>query len=76
VKILKLLLVVFVALTMTSCSLCTKVEYIDVPYEVKVPVPCKVPETKCDFNQTKDSEVIVGLVECIVKLKRNQEVCR
>lgn len=67
----------FVLVTLTACS-SKQVEYkyIDVPYEVKVPVKCKVPVTYCDFNRTTYTEVIDSLEECIVDLKRNSEVCK
>ena len=66
-----------VLLTLTACS-SKQVEYkyIDVPYEVKVPVKCVVPDTYCDFNRTTDTEVIDALLECIIDLKKNSEVCK
>lgn len=67
----------FVLLTLTACnSKQVEYKYIDVPYEVKVPVKCKVPNTYCDFNRTTDTEVIDALLECIVDLKKNSEVCK
>lgn len=68
---------IFVLLTLTACS-SKQVEYkyINVPYEVKVPVKCEVPKTYCDFNRTTDTEVIDALLECIVDLKKSIEVCK
>ena len=65
-------------LTLTSFSGCTtkpEIRYIDKPYEVKIPVKCIVPKTQCDFNRTSYTEVISSMLECIIKLKRNSEVC-
>ena len=56
-----------VIVTLTACN---KKEYINVPYEVKIPVKCKVPVTYCDFNRTTYTEVIDSLEECIVDLKK------
>jgi len=67
----------FALLILTACSnKQIEFKYIDVPFEVKVPVKCKVPNTYCDFNQTTDTEVIHTLVKCIVDLKKNSEVCK
>jgi len=66
----------FVILTMTGCSWCTRTEYINVPYEVKVPVQCVVPDANCSFDRNTSSGVITSLLECIVDMKRNQEVCK
>ncbi len=75
--ILKALLMMFALLILNGCS-SKEVEYkyIDVPFEIKVPVKCVVPETHCDFNRTTDTEVIHSLLECVVNLKRNMEICR
>ena len=76
VKILKTLLIAFAVLTIQACSVKPEVKYIDVPYEVKVPIKCVVPKAQCDFNRTTDTEVINSLVECIVDMKHNEEVCK
>ena len=75
-NILKMLLMVFVVLTLTSCSWCTKTEYIDVPYEVKVPVKCIVPDANCNFDRNTSTEVISALVECIIDMKHNAQICK
>jgi hypothetical protein len=69
-------LIVSSSLILTACNCKPKIEYVKVPYEVKVPVKCKVPDTYCDFNQSTSTEVISSLLICIVDLKRNQEVCK
>jgi hypothetical protein len=75
VKILKILSMIFVIAVFSGCS--TKVvEYVNVPYEVKIPVKCIVPVTHCDFNKTTDTEVIVALRLCIEDFKKSMEVCR
>lgn len=69
-------MIAFVVLTIQACSTKTQIKYVDVPYEVKVPVKCVVPKAECDFNRTTDTEVINSLVECIVDMKHNEEVCK
>ena len=73
-KILSVLLMLFATLTLVGCS--SKVEYINVPYEVKVPVKCVVPDANCSFDRNTSVEVITSLLECIIDMKRNQEVCK
>jgi len=53
-----------------------EVRYVDKPYEVKVPVKCVVPDVNCTFDRKTDTEVINACLECIVNLKRAQEVCK
>ena len=59
-----------------TCNTKTQIKYVDRPYKVYVPVKCKVPKAKCDFNRTTDTEVISSLLECIIEMKRNEEVCQ
>jgi len=68
----------FAALTLTSCSSKKEIEirYIDKPYRVSVPVKCIVPEANCSFNRETDTEVINALIECIVNMKKNDEICK
>lgn len=75
---LKALLIMFALLSMSGCSAECKpaTEYVRVPYEVKVPVKCEAPNVECDFNKPTDTEVIRAMLECIVDLKRSNEVCR
>ena len=66
----------FVTLTLANCiSPKPEIRYIDKPYEVKVPVKCIVPKTECDFNRKTDTEVIAAMMECIINLIKNSEVC-
>ncbi len=60
-----------------GCASKTKVEYIERYNEVKVPVKCVVPDTKCvmDKNAT-NTEVIAAMRLCIEEYKRNSEVCK
>lgn len=75
-QILKMLLVVCVTLIMTACSFKPQVKYVDKPYEVKVPVKCVVPDANCSFDRETDTEVIAAMIECIVDMKHNEEVCK
>ena len=69
-------LALFVLLNLTNCSLCEREIYVDRVVKVNVPVRCSVPYVGCDFNRSTDTEVISGLLECIVNLKRANEVCK
>ena len=77
VKILKALSAVFAVLILTSCS-CPEPKpiYVDRPVEVLIPVKCVVPDANCSFNRETDTEVISSLLECIIDLKKNSEVCK
>ncbi len=69
---------ILVIFSLQGCSLipcCNKVEYRDVPYKVFVQVPCVVKDIKCDTSGN-DTDVVILLVECIVDLKKEAEVCR
>lgn len=59
---------------MASCS--TRVEYVDRYIKVPTPIKCKVPDVKCDFNRSTDTEVVASMLECIINLKRSSEVCK
>lgn len=63
-------------LILTGCSWRTRTEYINVPYDVIVPVRCVVPDANCSFDRNTSSGVITSLLECVIELKRNQEVCK
>ena len=41
-----------------------------------VPVKCVVPDAECDFNRTTYTGVVSSMMECIVNMKRNEEVCK
>lgn len=74
VKILKRFLMIFATLAISGCT--KEVQYIDRPYEVKVPVKCIVPETKCYPNQPTYTEEIKEMRLCIERYKEAAEVCR
>jgi len=64
-------------LTFQACSECKpQVKYVDKPYEVKVPVKCIVSDANCSFDRNTSTEVIASLLECIIDMKRNEEVCK
>jgi len=66
-----------VILTLSSCSECKPdIIYIDKPYEVKIPVKCVVPDANCSFDRNTSTGVISSLVECIIDMKKNEEVCK
>ena len=66
---------ILIAFSLSGCSWCTKIEYRDVPYEVFVPVPCEIKKVSCHVSGN-DTDVVVGLVECIVDLRKEAEVCQ
>ena len=74
--ILKSLLLLFVILTLEACSCKQEIKYVDKPFRVNVPVKCVVADANCSFNRNTDTEVVNSLVECIVNMKRNEEVCK
>lgn len=69
------LLIIFEILILTGCS-SKEIVYKDRMVEVLVPQKCMPPLVFCDFNRTTDTEVVGSLLECIVDLKRNSELCR
>ena len=74
-KLSKLSLIGFVLYGFNGC--CEKqIIYRDHNVTVKVPVKCKVPKVKCDFNRSTYTEVIGALVECVKKQRAAAEVCR
>jgi len=73
---LTIILLVAIAIMLPGCAAKTEIKYIDVPYEVKVPVKCKVQKASCDFNKETDTEVISALLECIIDMKHNQALCQ
>jgi len=67
------------SLTLVSCSQPQpqpKTEYVDRVIEKPIPVRCQVPEVDCNFKAEHKTEIIQNMLECIVKLKRSNEVCR
>jgi PBP1b-binding outer membrane lipoprotein LpoB len=72
-----MLLSLLVITLFSGCSSCEpKVEYVDRPYEVKVPIKCEMSEVHCDFNKTTYTEVISSLIECIIEQKQTIEMCK
>ena len=66
-----------VILTLNSCSECKpEIRYVDKPYEVKVPVKCNVPDANCSFDRNTSTGVISSMLECIIDMKKNEEVCK
>jgi hypothetical protein len=64
-------------LTLTACSTPkTVIKYVDKPYEIKVPVKCIVNDANCTFKRDTYTEVLNSYVECIVNMKKNEEVCK
>jgi len=73
----KILFFSAVLVAFSGCASAPKVEYVERYNEVKVPVRCVVPDTKCviDKNATH-TEVIAAMRLCIEEHKRNSEVCK
>ena len=69
------LLVLFAILTLVSFSACCDPKTIEVLKPYPVPVKCKVPDVICKAEGS-DTEVVAGLLECIVEYKRASEVCK
>ena len=75
-KILKICLIVFAVFLLAACADKQEVVYVDRYKTVKVPVMCKTPDVECDFNRTTYTEVVGAMLECIVDLRRANEVCK
>jgi len=69
-------LMLFLLLIITACSCKPIVRYVDKPYEVKVPVKCIVPDANCSFDRNTSTGVISSMLECIIDMKKNEEVCK
>jgi hypothetical protein len=73
----KNLLIILLSLILTACSLCETKVYVDVPYEVKVPVKCTVELPDGEFpNGINESAKYIFILEYISKLHKNIEVCK
>ncbi|WP_416768536.1 hypothetical protein ACM66T_10300 [Sulfurimonas sp. ST-25] len=60
-----------------TCKQEIRTEFVDRPVKVKVPVPCRVQETKCyDMADMNDSEVVIELVRCIEAHREAERVCQ
>lgn len=69
------LLMLLGLLTLITFSGCTRTVYVDRPFEVKVPVPCKISNVSCNVGGS-DAEVVIDLAKCIVDLKQEIKVCQ
>ena len=69
-------MIVFAVFLLAACADKQEVVYVDRYKTVKVPVKCKTPDVECDFNRTTYTEVIGAMLECIVDLRRANDVCR
>jgi len=76
-KMLLTLLGLLILTIFNGCSWCEKIIYVPEVHEVKVPVPCKVPDVHCSIDQNhSNAEAVVDLVECIVDLRKAEKVCK
>ena len=75
-QLVKICLIAFAILTLTACSEkeC-KPRVVEKTVEVLVEKKCIVPDVNCTA-QGSDTEVISGLLKCIVDLKKASEVCK
>jgi len=74
---MKMILFFSAVLFFGGCASVPKVEYVERYNEVKVPVKCVVPDTKCIIDKNATStEVIAAMRLCIEEYKRNSEVCK
>lgn len=62
-------------LTLTNCTRQPEIKYVDRPIEVKVPVQCVVPKANCNFNKPTYTEVIDSMLQCIIDMNHNEEIC-
>jgi len=64
-------------LILQACSNCKpEIRYVDKPIKVYMPVKCIVPDANCSFDANTSTGVIAKLLECIVDMKRNEEMCK
>lgn len=71
-----LLMISALSITLTFSACCEpRVEYVDRPVQVKVPVKCKVPDVNCTLGG-KNLEVVARAYECIALQKQAMEVCK
>jgi len=75
---LKLLLILLLTLTLFSgCGCKPQIEYVKVPYEVKVPVKCVVELPDGEINESlNESEKYVEVLKYISALHKNVEGCK
>jgi len=73
------LFAILTMMTFSGCCIGTcdpEIKYIDKPYKVNVPVKCIVPDANCSFDKNTSTEVISSMLECIIDMKHNEEVCK
>ena len=58
-----------------GCKPIVQTEYVNVPYEVKVPIKCKMEPVNCELGGT-NTEVAVKAYECIALQKKTIDSCR
>jgi hypothetical protein len=75
---LKLLLILLLILTLFSGCFCEpQIEYVKVPYEVKVPIKCVVELPDGEINQSlNESEKYIEVLKYISTLHKNVEGCK
>ena len=71
VKILSLFLMMFVSLSFSACS--QKEPCVEI---IKIQGTCKTPDVQCDFRSESVDEILGKYLECIIDLKRSNEVCK
>ena len=76
VKTLKLSLMLLSVVILTACSARPEIRYVTKTQDVYIPVKCVVPEVECDFNRTTYTGVVSAMMECIIEMKHNEEVCK
>lgn len=74
VKLLMIFLLMFAFLGFSGCTCKPKV--VTKTIEVKIPVKCKVPETKCSFDGMNNTEIITELIRCTYAHKEAAKVCQ
>jgi hypothetical protein len=62
-------------LIFSGCEWCQRV--VKVPYEVKVPVACVIPDAKepCSTKGKNDVETVIEITRCYFDLKDRAAVC-
>lgn len=70
-KLKHLALLILIAFSGVGCS--TKEQNIEV---TRVKASCKTPDVACDFRAESIDNILGKYLECIVDLKRANEVCK
>jgi len=64
------LLAILILIVFSGCSQKQELEII------RVKAACKTPDVNCDFRAETIDEILGKYLECIIKLKRSNEVCK